>query len=158
MRRLILGVLLTGLLSACGKEATGARAQITRYKCASVDESGNCVLFGPTVLDLVVRPDAYQDLPLQVRGYLSTEYEDTCLYLDSDSYEQYRQQYAIRLDIPPSDSGKYEQFRGRYVQLEGVLRGTTIFKIHGVTAAGGLRRGQKVPAPAPPMPEDRPER
>lgn len=155
---LMVALCLVCAVGACRSNHDGGREQLLSFKCAGLLESGGCASYALGVTDLVVRPDAYQNLNVEVLGYLSNEFEDECLYPTAAAYEHFDQQGAIRLSIPSAGRSKYDQFRGKLVLVEGRFSGFAIRDITRVSLMGRPNRNQSVPPPPPLRPEDIPRK
>jgi hypothetical protein len=154
---LIVACCTVWLAGACRSNQDSGREQLLSFKCAGLYEKGGCWAYGVSVTDLVVRPDAYQNLHVQVIGYFSNEFEDEYLYPSDATYEHYEHQNAIRVSFPSAERSKYDQFLGKNVQVEGTFRDFAVRDITRVDLLGRPNRNQPVPPPPPVRPEEVPK-
>src|SRR5688572_9432758 len=100
---------------ACSPRDTPApeRAQIARSedaaRCEVVElEGGPCVLWGPSIIELIARPEVYDGKRVQVIGFVNFEFEGNGLYVSKEDWEQSIYRNGVWIDSPPgfqSDSG-----------------------------------------------------
>lgn len=157
---LVVVLICSALLTAagCRENQDPGRQLLLSFKCAGVGESGHCAVYGPTITDLVTRPDAYQNLPVEVFGYLSISSQDTFLYPDLDAYEHFENRRAVYLNIPPNQRPRFAPLQGRYVRVEGTFKRLSVCDIVHADVAGRPDRQQTIPFPPPASSNDAPRK
>lgn len=145
-------------VAGCKGNQDAGREQLLSFKCAGVAESGHCAVYGPTITDLVTRPEVYQDLPIEVFGYFSVSSQDTFLYLDLDAYEHFENQRAVYLDIPPDQRARFGQLQGKYVRLEGTFKRLSVSDIVRAEVIARPDRRLAIPFPPPIPPDEAPRK
>lgn len=91
-------------VAGCKGNQGAGREPLLSFKCAGVAESGHCAVYGPTITDLVTRPEVYQNSPIEVFGYFSVSSQDTFYTLTS---------------MPTSTSRINEQSTWTFLQTSG---------------------------------------
>lgn len=127
-------VAAVSLLVACHSPSTertsstrtnGANATSIQHWCVQVDSAGRCALYGPSLITLLARPEAFDGQRIRVIGYVHFQFESNGLYVSQDSYEHAITQNGLWIDPPPgfeSDSAPARrQPNDRYVIVEGTL-------------------------------------
>lgn len=99
-------------------------ARVT-LRCDGVasERDTTCVLFGPSLIELLARTDAYDGKRVRVIGFANLEFEGNALYVSREDYEHMIPRNGFWLDVPDS------LLRGRTLHLPGY------FLIEGVVSA-----------------------
>lgn len=137
------------LTSACTDRlpVPATRAPETFLKCAERPEGLWCQVHNPSLMELVIRPELYQNCRVRVVGYLSVELEDEMLYASRDAYDHGEQQSAIGLEFTAVQVRDYRGLQGRRVELEGTFHQLRVANVLHVKESS-FRRGV-LPAPPP---------
>ena len=80
----------------------------TTCEVVESETSRRCVLWGPSLIELIARPELYDGKRVRVIGFVNFEFEGNGLYLSREDWEQSIYRNGIWLDPPAgfeSDSG-----------------------------------------------------
>ncbi len=128
-------------------------------KCASPTAQGDCVRYGPSVLEVVIRPELYDGRAVELMGYYSDDFEDTFLYPTAETYDHLEHPSALKVRLDAADKDKYHRFHGERVRLEATISRGVVTKIERMDVADFRRSTFKMPPPPPPpgvpWPKDR---
>jgi len=85
-----------------------------------------CVLWGPSLVKLITRPEIYDGRRVRVVGWLNFEIEDSALYLSQTDSENGLTRSTVWIDPPPNFASARgptgPQPNRRYVIVEGYLQ------------------------------------
>jgi hypothetical protein len=94
-------------------------------RCESVDQHGRCVLWGPSLVELISRPELYHGKRVRVIGFVNLEFEGNGLYLHEDDWRHSIYRNGIWIDPPqgiePDSGGTNVPTNRQYVLVEGVF-------------------------------------
>ena len=96
-------------------------------RCVLVEGQGSrrCILWHPSLIELVARPEAYDGKRVRVIGFVNFEFEGNGLYVSREDWEQSILRNGVWIDPPPgfeSDSApSSRQPNQRYVIVEGTF-------------------------------------
>ena len=94
-------------------------------RCMLVDGNQRCILWHPSLLELIARPEAYDGKRVRVIGFVNFEFEGNAIYLSSSDWEHQVVANSVWVDPPAgfeSDSGPAKkQPNRRYVILDGTF-------------------------------------
>jgi len=89
------------------------------------DPARRCVLWGPSLVELITRPEIYDGRRVRVVGWLNFEIEDSALYLSQTDSENGLTRSAVWIDPPPNFASARgptgPQPNRRYVIVEGTF-------------------------------------
>ena len=101
-------------------------------RCETVErEGGPCILYGPSLIELIARPELYDGKRVRVIGFVNFEFEGNALYVSREDWLQniYRNGVWVepRLALPTgierdTTAPEYRPNR-RYALLEGTFHG-----------------------------------
>jgi hypothetical protein len=123
-------LLLLAAIAACtGRVSPDPHVQAGRgqpeARCESVDEHGRCVLWGPSLAELISRPELYDEKLVRVIGFVNLEFEGNGLYLHEDDWRHSIYRNGIWIDPPsgiePDSDGTNVPINRQYVLVEGVF-------------------------------------
>jgi len=118
-------ILVTGMLAA---HEAGAQspALLLETRCEVWDAARRCVLWGPSLVELITRPEIYDGRRVRVVGWMNLAIEDSALYLSQTDWENGLTRSAVWIDPPPNfliDRGPTgPQPNRRYVIVEGIFK------------------------------------
>jgi hypothetical protein len=94
-------------------------------RCQVIDGSQRCVLWGPSLVELIARPELYDGRRVRVIGFINFEFEGDALFLSSEDWKHGVVTNSLWVEPPPgfeSDSGPArKQHNRRYVIIEGTF-------------------------------------
>ncbi|MEJ7809996.1 MAG: hypothetical protein WKG32_06195 [Gemmatimonadaceae bacterium] len=73
---------------------------LPRTKCDMVDEARRCVLWGPSLVALLARPELYNGTRVRVVGFVNFEFEGNGLYLSRIDWAQSIYANGLWIDTP----------------------------------------------------------
>jgi hypothetical protein len=127
------------IVLACSREHSGStqngqlagQSQLTNLgnaRCEMVErEGGPCVLWGPSMIELIARPELYDGKRVRVIGFVNFEFEGNGLYVSADDWRQNIYRNGVWINPPGgfgSDSGPPQRRPNqRYVIVEATFRG-----------------------------------
>jgi hypothetical protein len=136
LRASIITALLIATFAGCSREgsraasdavATSRGGQLPAARCEMVArDNGPCILWEPSLIELIARPELYDGRRVRVIGFVNFEFEGNGLYL---SREDWRQSIARNglwinaLEDFEGDSGALPRPNQRYVIVEATFRG-----------------------------------
>jgi len=89
-------------------------------------EGGPCVLWGPSIIELIARPDVYDGKRVRVIGFVNFEFEGNGLYVSREDWEQSIYRNGVWIEPPRgfySDrAAAARQPNQRYVLVEATFR------------------------------------
>ena len=121
-----IAVLLAGC-GAAGSEQRAAQALrdtlLLQLRC---EEGGpRCTLWGPSLLELIARPELYDGKRVRVIGFVNFEFEVNGLYISKEDWQRSISRNGLWIDPPErfeTDSGPSRvQPNQRYVLVEGTF-------------------------------------
>ena len=128
MRPILTPMLLLCNLTDCAQAPRPASELILQIRCEEVDSSNKCDLWGPSLVDLIARPEAFDGKRVRVMGFVNFEFEGNGLYLSREDWQQGIDRNGVWIDPPlgfDSDSGPVRAVPNqRYVIVEGTFRAT----------------------------------
>lgn len=115
---LALAVFLSALATA---KPSPAAEDILKAKCESVSSTGECTLYGISLIELIAKPEAYDGKRVRLIGYVRLEFEGNAIYLSKESYEAGISKNALWLDPPKSSplAKKHTIWGPGYAVVEG---------------------------------------
>jgi hypothetical protein len=96
-------------------------------RCEMVErEGGPCVLWGPSLIELIARPELYDGKRVRVIGFVNFEFEGNGLYISREDWEQDIFRNGVWIEPPSgfqSDSAAAARHPNqRYVLVEATFR------------------------------------
>ena len=92
-------------------------------QCEVLNPGGRCLVLGPSLLDLIVRPELYDGRTIRTIGFVHFEFEGNHLYVSQADWLHRIAANSVWIDPPPgfeSDSGASRgRPNDRYVIVEG---------------------------------------
>jgi hypothetical protein len=159
--RLAFGVLLGGLFAladrADGQQTPRASTPqdtlLLAMRCQAGDASGRCILWAPSVIELIARPELYDGKRVVVSGFISFDFEGNALYLSANDWEHGVLANSLVIEPPPgfeSDTAPARKaVNRRYVILEGTFDASK--RSHLGAVSGGIGHITRLgPLPNPP--------
>jgi hypothetical protein len=125
--RHVAGLLVLAAALTLGSGAAHAQspALLLETRCETFDPTRRCVLWGPSLLELITRPEIYDGRRVRVIGWVNLAPEDTALYLSQADWENGLTRSAVWVNPPPNfkiDLGPTgTQPNRRYVIVEGTF-------------------------------------
>ena len=118
----VAGVVL--VLSACANLQRGGAERLDR--CEMVEQGGACVLWGPSLVELIARPEAFDGKRVRVIGFVNFEFEGNGIYLSELDWRNSIYKNGLWIDPPArfeTDSGSSASTPNqRYVLVEATFR------------------------------------
>jgi hypothetical protein len=120
------------MLSGCGVASgdqpvsqTTSDSLLPNVRCEMSAASGGCGIWGPSLVELIARPELYNGKRVRVIGFVNFEFEGNGLYISKEDWQQSIARNGLWID-PPSgfeaDSGPSKrQPNQRYVLVEGTF-------------------------------------
>ena len=134
MHRIAMVLALVVTTAACNESRPGTRPDIlaghrqpdtTGLRCASVGDAGECTLWAPSLIELIVRPEDYDGKRVRVIGFANFEFEGNGLYVSEEDWKHRIFRNGVWLDPPPgtvSESAPSPALPNRrYVIVEGTF-------------------------------------
>src|SRR6266550_8819901 len=94
-------------------------------RCEARDGSRRCILWGPSLLELIARPELYDGRRVRIIGFINFELEGNAIFLSSEDWKHAVLRNGLWVDPPAafkSDSGPTpKQPNRRYVIIEGTF-------------------------------------
>jgi hypothetical protein len=129
--------MLTALLAGCSRQdkriapdtaATSHAGKLPAARCEMVErENGPCILWGPSLIELIARPELYDGKRVRVIGFVNFEFEGNGLYVSREDWRQAIARNGLWIDPPKgfeSDSApSRRQPNQRNVIVEATFRG-----------------------------------
>ena len=92
MRLAVLGTVVGGIilpsLAANGQRSpatpTAPDTLLLATRCQVIDGSQRCVLWGPSLVELIARPELYDGRRVRVIGFVNFEFEGDAIFLSSE--------------------------------------------------------------------------
>ena len=121
------------LLASCGQasvdqpaaHATQPDTLLLITRCETINQSQQCTLWGPSLVELIARPELYDGRPVRIVGFVNFEFEGNGIYLSSEDWERGSVRNGLWINPPPgfeADSGPApKQPNRRYVIVEGTF-------------------------------------
>ena len=119
---------------ACGRGPEESRNGVARDsqssplgRCDMVDSEGSstCILWGPSLIELIARPEVYDGKRVRVIGFVNLEFEGNGLYVSREDWEQSIYRNGVWINPPTgfeSDSGPAKRRPNQqHVIVEGVF-------------------------------------
>jgi len=127
--RLVLAALMLGAAIVAAHEANAqSPALLLETRCEVFDAARRCVLWGPSLVELITRPEIYDGRRVRVVGWMNLAIGDSALYLSQNDWENGLTRSAVWIDPPPNfliDRGPTgPQPNRRYVIVEGTFKAT----------------------------------
>lgn len=102
-------------------------ALLLETRCDVFDRARQeCLLWGPSLLELITRPEIYDGRRVRVIGWVDFAFENTALYLSQSDSENGLTRNAVWVDPPPGFGNDWGPTRPqpnrRYVIMEGTFR------------------------------------
>lgn len=88
--------------------------------CVAVDQHGECVLYGISMVELLANPPKYDGKQIRLAGYLHFESEDTAIYLHKDDAEHHLLKNGIWVSLLKGAS--LDGCQDSYVVIEGLYK------------------------------------
>jgi hypothetical protein len=105
--------------------ASGQDTLLLQTRCAQIDASRRCTLWGPALLELIARPELYDGRRVRVIGFVNFEFEGNGLYVSSEDWRRNIYRNGVWVDPPDrfkTDSAPSQTHPNqRYVLLEGTF-------------------------------------
>jgi hypothetical protein len=101
-------------------------------RCEEVaQEGGPCILWGPSLIELIARPELYDGKRVRVIGFVNFEFEGNALYVSQEDWRQMITRNGVWVDpelalptgIERDTTSPYYRPNRRYVLLEGKFHG-----------------------------------
>ena len=133
MRLAVLGALFGGMFlpsqAASGQRSPGTTTApdtlLLATRCQVIDGSEHCILWGPSLVELIARPELYDGRRVRVIGFVNFEFEGDAIFLSSEDWKHSVVTNSLWVEAPPgfqSDSGPArKQPNRRYVIIEGTF-------------------------------------
>jgi len=118
----------SGTVRAEDRQATAdAAALLLKTRCDAFDQARQqCVLWGPSLLELITRPEVYDGRRVRVVGFVNFEFEGNALYLSKTDWENGLTRSAVWIAPPPGFESNWGPARvqpnRRYVIVEATFR------------------------------------
>src|SRR3989442_648937 len=118
----------SGTVRAEDRQATAdAAALLLKTRCDAFDQARQqCVLWGPSLLELITRPEVYDGRRVRVVGFVNFEFEGNALYLSRTDWENGLTRSAVWVDPPTGFESNWGPARGqpnrRYVIVVATFR------------------------------------
>ncbi len=105
--------------------ARGQDTVLLETRCAEVDASHHCSLWGPALVELIARPELYDGKRVRVIGFVNFEFEGNGLYVSREDWQRSIYRNGVWVDPPArfkSDSAPSTVHPNQhYVLLEGTF-------------------------------------
>jgi len=117
-----------GTVRAEDRQATtDPAALLLKTRCDLFDQARQqCLLWGPSLLELITRPEVYDGRRVRVVGFVNFEFEGNALYLSRTDWENGLTRSAVWVDPPTGFESNWGPARGqpnrRYVIVEATFR------------------------------------
>jgi len=117
-----------GTVSAEDSQAkTGPSTLLLKTRCDLFDQvRQECFLWGPSLLELITRPEIYDGRRVRVIGFVNFEFEGNALYLSRSDWENGLTRSAVWIDPPPGFESDWGPARAqpnrRYVIVEATFK------------------------------------
>src|SRR6266496_3204931 len=120
------------VLGGCGSTSGDQRATqgtrdtlLLKVRCEEVDASRRCTLWGPSLVELIARPELYDGKRVRVIGFVNFEFEGNALYISKEDWQRGITRNGLWIEAPTrleTDSGPSKvQPNQRYVLLAGTF-------------------------------------
>ena len=161
MRAIWIAAVVTLPIAGCelaagdqGREPHTSVAQsdtlLLSLRCGTRDANGRCLLWNPSLVELLTRPELYHGKRVRVIGFVNLEFEGTALYLSREDWEQSIFRNGVWLGGStevPRDSGRaVPSPHRRFAVVEGTFNATNSGH-HGMWS-GALERVTRIDASA----------
>src|SRR6266498_4920654 len=127
-----LGIALAGCGAARGDQAVRQSAPDTlllELRCETAVTSGSCGMWGPSLVELIARPELYDGKRVRVIGFVNFEFEGNALYISKEDWQRSIARNGLWIDPPQrfeTDSAPSKvQPNRRYVLVEGTFNAQT---------------------------------
>jgi hypothetical protein len=104
---------------------TATDAMLLETRCVHIDQVRRCVLWGPSLAELIARPELYDGKRVRVIGFVNFEFEGNGLYMSREDWEQSIFRNGVWIDPPArfqADGGPAAVVPNqRYVIVEGTF-------------------------------------
>ena len=106
---------------------TDPSALLLKTRCDLFDQARQeCLLWGPSLLELITRPEIYDGRRVRVIGFVNFEFEGNALYLSRTDWENGLTRSAVWIDPPPGFKSDWGPARAqpnrRYVIVEATFK------------------------------------
>lgn len=78
-----------------------------------------CVLYAPSIIELIARPEVYDGKRVRLIGFANLEFEGNSLYLGREDYLQMISRNGLWLDVGDSVAKQFAKELPGYVIVEG---------------------------------------
>ena len=94
-------------------------------KCAQTAGEGSqrCLLYSPSLTELIVRPEWYNSERVRVWGVLANRFENRGLFVSREAFSQPVLAGAIWLNLTRAQEAAYAALDGHWVIVDGVYKG-----------------------------------
>jgi hypothetical protein len=113
LSRLALLVLFCALLPEADAQWWGVP-----LNCVAVDQGGNCVLYGLSMVQLLANPQKYDGKHIRVVGYIHFEAEDTAIYLHKEDAEHHLLKNGVWVSLAKGAS--FAACQDSYAAIDGL--------------------------------------
>ena len=125
-------VAAVAVLAGCGAAGGDQRATqsmrdtlLLTTRCEAGDGPARCSLWGPSLEELIARPELYDGKRVRVIGFVNFEFEGNALYISKEDWQRSIARNGLWIDPPQrfeTDSGPSKiQPNQRYVLVEGTF-------------------------------------
>lgn len=85
------------------------------------ERDSTCILFGPSLIELIARPEVYDGKPVRAIGFANLGFEDNGLYVSREDVEQMIAHNGVWLDAPDSLARHHRSHLPGYFIVQGVF-------------------------------------
>ena len=121
---------------------SGPDSLLLATRCEARDGSERCILWFPSLVELIARPEVYHGRRVRVIGFINFEFEGNAIFLSFEDWKHGVVSNSLSVEAPPgfqSDSGPAsKQPNRRYVILEGTFNAYR--RGHLGLGSGGIER------------------
>jgi hypothetical protein len=125
----VLGSVL--ILWGCSRAPSEGRSESSRLfsrdtalHCATSGAGGQCILWDPSLILLIARPELYDQKRVQVVGFVNFEFEGNGLYVSRGDWENNNTKNGLWIDPPGESIGVTSTNlpNQRFILVEGTFR------------------------------------
>src|SRR5437879_10015201 len=125
---LAMAVAILPVRSTSGQPRTAPSGEelLLKTRCVELDVQGLCAMWGPSLVELLSRPEIYHGRRVRVIGFVNFAFEGNALYLSRGDWENGVRRNGLWIDPPPHLDSSWGTARAepnrRYVLVEATFR------------------------------------
>jgi len=92
-----------------------------RCDMVASERDTTCILFGPSLIELIARPDDYDEKRVRVIGFANLEFEGNALYVSREDFEHMITRNGVWLDVSAALAKPHAARLPGYFLVEGLF-------------------------------------